>query len=249
MSPESPSKTTLPGSRVFTTTLWSVVRLAGQGEGTEAGQALEKLCRVYWYPLYAYARRSGHDIEQARDHTQSFFAHILSNQFIAKADESRGRFRSYLLKSFARFMRDERDRSHAAMRGGGVEHLSLDAEEAEARYRFEPVDELDAEKIFERRWAVTLIERALARLETEFKDSGKVREFTEMQPFLLGEGGEATCAALAERLRVKPGAARVALHRLRQRYQELCRDEVAQTVTSPEDLEDELQHLRRVLSS
>jgi DNA-directed RNA polymerase specialized sigma24 family protein len=232
----------------FTTTLWGVVRLAGNGDGTQAGQALESLCRRYWYPLYAYSRRKGNGPEAAQDLTQGFFAHLLSHQLLARADENRGKFRSFLLKSFTRFMGDEQDRSRAAIRGGGAEHLSFDAEDAETRYCLETRDDWDPEKIFEHHWAVTLIERALARLETEFKDSGKSKEFIEMQPFLLGESDEATCATLAERLGVKPGAARVALHRLRQRYQKLCREEVAQTVTSPEDLEDELRHLRRVLS-
>jgi RNA polymerase sigma-70 factor (ECF subfamily) len=225
MRPEPPPKTTLPGSPEFPTTLWSTVRKAGKGDGTQGEQALEKLCRSYWYPLYAYARRSGHDRDAARDLTQGFFAHILGNQFLAGADEIRGKFRSYLLKSFTRFMRDEDDRSKAGKRGGGVEHVPIDRDEAETRYGLEPTNESDPEKIYERRWAVTLIEQTLRRLETEFEDAGKEKQFAEMKPFLLGESDERTYAGLAARLGLAPGATRVALHRLRQRYQQLFREE------------------------
>jgi RNA polymerase sigma-70 factor (ECF subfamily) len=159
----------------FSATHWSLILAAASASEPSAQRALDELCRIYWYPLYAYARRSGNDPEQARDLTQGFFAHLLKLQLIARADENRGKFRSFLLKSFTRFMGDERDRQNARKRGGGMEPISLDAESAETRYSFEPADEQDAARIFERRWAVTLIETTLDRLETEFKEAGKAK--------------------------------------------------------------------------
>lgn len=245
--PQNP--TTLPGSPAFPTTHWSAVFLAGHGQDSPATNALDKLCGRYWYPLYAYARRSGNDPDQSRDLTQGFFARILGNQFLAKADENRGRFRSYLLKSFQLFIREEWDKARAAKRGGGVEHISLDPAEAETRYSLEPPDEMDAVKIFERRWAVSIIEQTLERLEDEFKSDGKSDQFAAMQPFLVGDTDETTSQGLAGRLGIEPGAARVALHRFRERYRALFREQVAQTVDNERDLEDELRHIFRTLSS
>lgn len=249
MQPDPAHNTALSGSPAFTTTLWTAVRLAGQGDGSPAAEALEKLCRTYWYPLYAYARRGGKGPEEARDLTQGFFARILRNNFFAHADEAKGRFRSYLLKSFQRFMGEEWDRSRAAKRGGGVEPISLDPHEAETRYAVEPADVQDPVRIFERRWAVSLIEQTLERLEAEFKAAGKSSQFNEMKPFLVGESEEAVSTSLAPRLGLQPGAAHQALKRFRDRYRALFREEVAQTVDGPQELEEELQHIFRVLSS
>jgi RNA polymerase sigma-70 factor (ECF subfamily) len=249
MQPEQANNTAFPGSPAFTTTLWTAVRLAGRGEGTSAAEALEKLCRIYWYPLYAYARRSGKGPEEARDLTQGFFARILANGFFRLADETKGKFRSYLLKSFQRFIGEEWDRSRAAKRGGGAEPISLDARDAETRYGLEPADELDPARIFERRWAVSLIEQTLERLEAEFKAAGKASQFAEMKPFLVGGSEEAASSSLAARLGVQRGAARQALKRFRDRYRALFREQVAQTVNGEQELEDELQHILRVLSA
>ncbi len=238
-------------SPVFATTLWSMVQMAGLGQDGAGAQALEKLCRIYWYPLYAFARRSGLDHEQARDRTQGFFAYILGNQFLARADRARGRFRSYLLKSFSNFMEGERLRDQAIKRGANVEHVPLDIGDAEARYQMEPADPSSPEKLFERRWAVLVIGQALARLEAEFRGAGKEDQFKAMHPYLLGENKDAnlTLADLGRALQISEEAARVAMHRLRARYRQALREEVAQTVETEEELQDELKHLLRVFST
>ncbi|HXJ59572.1 MAG TPA: sigma-70 family RNA polymerase sigma factor, partial [Verrucomicrobiae bacterium] len=172
------------GSPVFATTHWSVVLATRGTDASRATVALERLCTVYWYPLYAYLRRRGHGDHDAQDLTQGFFAHLLKRGSIQKADRERGRFRSFLLASLNYFVADERDHAAAAKRGGGRELFSLDAEEAENRYRLEPVDERNPEKIFEQRWAMTLLDQVLARLAQEFTESGKGDLFKQLQPLL-----------------------------------------------------------------
>jgi RNA polymerase sigma-70 factor (ECF subfamily) len=232
----------------FVTTLWSVVLLAGNEESAGAAAALDKLARTYWYPLYVFARRSGHDTDGARDLTQSFFLHLLETRLVAKADPSLGRFRTYLLTSFKNFIRQEWQRARAQKRGGGMEHLSIDAQEAETRYGMEPIDLQSADKLFEHRWAVQLVERVLQKLEEEMREAGKGALFERLQGFLVGDRDQGGYAEAARVLGQTEGALRVAVHRLRQRYRELFHEEVAQTVSSPQGFEEEMQHLLQVLS-
>lgn len=237
------------GASGFVTTLWSVVLQAGKDDSTQAAGALERLCRVYWYPLYAFARRAGLSPHDAEDATQSFFSHLLKQGLVAKADPTRGRFRSFLLMSFKHHVGQLREKAEALKRGGGQHIESLDEVPAEDRYQLEPPDEKSPDRLFERRWAVTLIEAALGRLEGEWRQAGKLAHFEALRPFLVGDQGEATDEELGQRLGCKAGAARVSLHRFRQRYSEIFRSEVAQTLADPAELEAELQHLRRVLGA
>ena len=233
---------------LFATTHWSAVMAAGQGGTPQSAVALERLCSTYWYPLYAYGRRQGYDVADAQDLTQGFFAHILSRGFLKRANPSKGKFRSFVLASLKYFLADEWAKLQAQKRGGGRSPVFLDAQTAEARYRLEPVDLMDAEKIFERRWATALLERVLDRLEEEFSESGRKPVFDQLRAFLLGEKGSATYAEIAAASMMTEGAVKVAVHRLRQRYRELFREEVAHTVEQPSELNDEVRHLFSVLT-
>ena len=232
----------------FATTHWSVVLSAADSNAPGAQQALEKLCRTYWYPLYAYVRRKGHNPEDAQDSTQAFFERLLAKKYLHDVDQKKGKFRSFLLGALNHFLADEWDRGHRQKRGGGQTIVSLDEQKPEDRYRLEPTDELDPEKIFERRWALTLLEQVLARLETEYAATGKATQFQALQSFLLGEKTSVTYSDVATALGTSEGAVKVAVHRLRRRYGELFRAEVANTVTTPEEIKDEIRNLRRVLS-
>ena len=234
------------GDCSFRTTHWSVVLLAGHADSHESGAALETLCRTYWYPLYAYARRYGLSPHDAQDATQGFFAHLIEKAIVARADPQRGRFRSFLLTSFKNHLGQERLRANAQKRGGGASVISLDETVAEDRYAREPADPHSPDELFERRWAVTLVETVLQKLESAYARDGKAEQFGHLRPFLTGEQG--SYIELSAGLGGTEGAARVAVHRLRQRYHEFFRAEVAQTVTSPEELEEELRHICRVLS-
>lgn len=232
----------------FATTHWSVVLSAG-GTSTQGQAALEKLCRAYWYPLYAYVRRKGQSPHDAQDLTQAFFARLLERGLVKDADPARGRFRSFLLTSLKNFLNDEWDKARAQKRGGGHPVISLDEQAAEGRYLLEPADESNAEKIFERRWALTLLEQTLARLEAEYAALGKRRLFDELHPVLLGEKRSLTYAQAGERLGMTEGAVKVTVHRMHRRYRELVRAEIANTVAAPIEIEDELRHLFSVLSA
>jgi RNA polymerase sigma-70 factor (ECF subfamily) len=233
---------------LFATTHWSVVLAAAEQETPAAAAALERLCSTYWYPQYAYIRRQGYDVADAQDLTQSFFAHILSRAFLKRASRDKGKFRSFILGSLKFFLVDELAKLQAKKRGGGRTMVFLDANSAEARYRLEPVDLMDPEKLFERRWAITLLDRVLERLEAEFVEAGKSRVFERLREFLLGDRGAATYAAVAAALGMTEGAVKVAVHRLRQRYRELFREEIAQTVGDPAEIEDEMRHVFAVIS-
>jgi len=232
---------------VFATTHWSVVLAAGQNNTPQASGALEKLCLNYWYPLYAYVRRRGYSPEDAQDLTQSFFERLLQKSYVREADRQRGRFRTFLLSALTHFLADEWDRSHRVKRGGGQLHLSLDAASAEERYRLEPVDKADAGILFERRWATTLLDRALNRLESEFSARGQAAQFAELNRFLLGDQGDSTYVESAPRLGLTPAAMKMAVSRMRSRCRELLREELGQTVASPEDAEEEYRALMSVL--
>lgn len=234
-------------SPVFGTTLWGVVRLAGGAAGSAASAAQEQLCRAYWYPLYAYARRLGIDAHEAQDVTQEFFSHLLKANLFRSADPALGRFRSFLLSSFRNFAGQRRIRAQATKRGGGCEFVAIDAVEAEQRYQSEPAHCQSADRLFDRRWAMQLLEKVLERLEKEAAQAGRERQFLRLQPFLAGDKQE-NYAQVSLELGLSEGALRVTVHRLRQRCRELFRDELAQTVASRHDFEEELRHIFAVLS-
>src|SRR6266516_3176522 len=212
----------------FTTTHWSVV-----GAAPESASALETLCCTYWYPLYAYIRRRGHSPEEAEDLTQGFFARLLASEDLSGVDRAKGKFRSFLLAALNHFLANEWDRATAAKRGGNQVLISLDDENAEERYRMEPAAEVAPEKLFERSWARTLLAQGLARLRAEYAADGKPQQFDQIRCFLTEETGEGGYAAVAARLNMSTGAVAVAVHRMRQRYRELVRQEIGRTVTTP----------------
>jgi RNA polymerase sigma-70 factor (ECF subfamily) len=235
--------------RVFATTHWSVVLAAGEPNSTQAAQALEKLCRTYWYPIYAYLRRRGWGEPDAQDLTQGFFAQLLERRSIQAVEREKGKFRSFLLASLNYYVADERDRANAQKRGGGREALSLDVQEAEQRYRLEPADQRSPEKIFELRWAMTLLDQVLARLAAEFSAAGKPELFNRLKPYLVEGSGEKTYAETAREGGMTEEALKKAVQRMRRRYHQLFREEIAQTVASPAEVDEELRHLCAVLGS
>jgi len=235
-------------AREFQTTHWSVVLAARDTASPQAEAALAELCRVYWYPLYAFVRRKGHSPHDAQDLTQAFFARLLEKNYVAQADRERGRFRTYLLAALTHFLADEWDKARRLKRGGGREIISFDAASAEERYRLEPIDQLDAAKLYERRWVTTLFDRVLARLEQEFRDSGKGGLFEGLKSSLIAEDAGLSYAELGAQLGLKEDAVKQSVHRMRRRYRELFREEIAQTVAGPGELEAELKHIFSVLS-
>lgn len=232
----------------FTTTHWSVVLAAGDDAGPATGRALEALCRTYWDPLYAYVRRCGHAADDAQDLTQDFFARFLEKNYVRHADPQKGRFRTFLLTSMKHFLANAHVRGQTQKRGGGQAVFSLDAATVEQRLGPEPADGETPEVIYDRRWAATLLERALAQLEQESTSAGKAKLFEELKPFLARESDEGEYAALAGRLGMTANAVAVAVHRLRERYRELVRMDIAQTVATETEIDEELRHLLAVLS-
>jgi len=225
------------------------VLTASETDSPHAAQALDQLCRTYWYPLYAFVRRKGHSPHDAQDLTQAFFARLLEKNYVAQADRERGRFRTYLLAALTHFLADEWDKARRLKRGGGREIISFDAASAEERYRLEPIDQLDAAKLYERRWVTTLFDQVLARLEQEFRDSSKGGLFDVLKSSLLADDSGLSYAQLGVQLGLSEDAIKQAVHRMRRRYRELFREEIAQTVAGPDELEDELKHLFAVLST
>lgn len=244
----SDSSTSRHGA-AFATTLWTTVLQAGSAETTQARAALEHLSRAYWYPLYAFVRRQGHSPHDAQDLTQAFFARLLEKHWLADVNRERGRFRSFLLAAMRHFLANEWDRARAQKRGGGRQCIELDAASAETRYALEPADNATPERIFERRWAMTLLDRVLARLRQEHQQGGKGARFDVLKGALTGDRSALPYAQLGEQLDASEGAVKVAVHRLRQRYRELLREEIANTVASEADVEDELRHLFALLSA
>ncbi|MGB0581032.1 MAG: RNA polymerase sigma factor [Limisphaerales bacterium] len=234
-------------ARWFLTTHWSVVQAAG-GDSTRAFAAMERLCQTYWYPLYAYARRAGHSAPDAEDYSQAFFLKCLEKDTLSAADQARGRFRSFLLIAFKRFVANEQQKARARKRGGGSRLVELDALEAEERYALEPADVASADKLFERRWAMTLLDRVLERLELEQANAGNSDTFAALKEFLTGAGRGTPHSGLAARLGVTENVVKVTVHRLRKRYRELLNDEIANTVSSSEDIEEERRHLLSALA-
>jgi len=223
--------------------------LAAQGDAaTDARAALETLCRAYWYPLYAYLRRMGQAPHDAEDLTQEFFARLLEKDWLLAADPEKGRFRTFLLVALKRFIAKEWRRATAQKRGGAQPHLPLDTTDAERRYAGEPVAALAADDIYERRWAMTMLDQALERLSAEFAQAGKAAEFDGLKRWLTADRGQIPYGELAAELGSSEGAVRVAVHRLRKRFRQLFREAIAGTVAEGEQVEEELRHLVAVLS-
>jgi DNA-directed RNA polymerase specialized sigma24 family protein len=235
------------GSCVFATTHWNIVLAARDGSGTTARDALEVLCQKYWFPLYAYVRRQGHGPHDAEDLTQGFFAHLLSRDFLGHVTQDKGRFRSFLLACLNHFLTDEREKDRAEKRGGRQPCCSLDVSAAEARYGLERCDSRAPNTIYERQWALTMLNRVLDALQAEFTAADKARMFDRLEPFLLGDKSGETYAESALILGTTEGAIKMTVHRMRQRYRELFREEIAQTVAAPEEVEEEMRYLFGVI--
>jgi DNA-directed RNA polymerase specialized sigma24 family protein len=252
MSPQPESSDDRAGATAsFTTTHWSVVLQAGGVHSPESMVALERLCRTYWYPLYVFARRMGRTHDDAKDATQGFFEHLLAKEkvIITRADPARGKFRTVLLTSFKHFLGQEWLRAGAQKRGGGVSFVSLNESSAEERYLHDAAHNLSPDLLYERRYAIRLLETVMERLQSEYEADGKGREFAAMKPYLTGDQGTSSYAELGAKLGLKEGTARVAAHRVRQRFHEIFRTEVAQTVTNEAEFDEEMRHLRGVLSA
>ena len=216
---------------------------AAGSEDSRGRQALARLCQVYWYPLYAFVRRHGHGPHDAQDLTQEFFVRLLEKDYLGDVDRSKGKFRSFLLAALKHFLSKERARAKTLKRGGGRTLLPLDTLSAEDRYRREPEDNATAEKLFERRWALTLLDRVLTRLSEEYETTGKRAMFEQLQGCLTGDSDLLPYAELAARLGTTEGAVKVAVHRLRRRYRGVLREEIAQTVADPAEIDDEIHQL------
>jgi len=236
------------GAIAFATTHWSVV-LTAQGRSAAADQALEKLCRTYWWPLYGFVRRSGYKPEEAQDLTQGFFALLLERRDLDVVRREKGRLRSYLLVSLKNFLAKSKRRELTTKRGQGRALVPLDELLAREGADLEPADSLTPDRIYERRWALTLLEQVLTRLESEYRSGGNSKLFDGLKEFLSDEPGRRSQAEVAAELGMTENALKQAFHRLRQRYRQLLRDEIAQTVAVPGDVEDELRHFISVLQA
>jgi RNA polymerase sigma factor (sigma-70 family) len=241
-------ETTHGGATAFTTTHWSVV-LAARGQSPAAQEALEKLCRTYWWPIYGFIRRQGYKPEEAQDLTQAFFARLLERRDLETVRQERGRLRSYLLASVKNFLSKARDRDLTIKRGEGQPLISLDDLLARERADEEPAHELSADRIYERRWALTLLEQVLARLGAEYEAAGKLPLFDRLKELLAGESGQPSQAKIAAEMQMTENAVKQAFHRLRYRYRQLLHEEIAHTVAVPDDVEDELRHFMSILQT
>ncbi|MFN0169122.1 MAG: RNA polymerase sigma factor [Bryobacteraceae bacterium] len=236
----------ISGKRNFPTTSWTLVLNAASPGIAEGRAALAALCECYWYPLYAFVRRRGYPREEARDLTQDFFLRILEGRYLDRADPQKGRFRTFLLTSFHFFLSDEFDRARALKRGGCAS-LPFEITSGEERFEREPREEETPERIYERRWALSVLERAMNQLRREFDDHGRTGQFERLKGFLIA-GSEEPYAALAREMGTSEGALKVSIHRLRKRYRELFRNEIASTVADPADVEPEVRFLVAALS-
>ena len=241
---------TLPGSSQFPTTRWTLVLAAGDPQRKDARSALVSLCENYWYPLYAYLRRRGYAPDRAQDLTQEFFMRVLEGRYLDRADPEKGRFRSFILTSLKFFAADEQDRQRAQKRGGGavVSFEFSSGESGEERYQREPGHDETPDRIFERRWALSMLERVMEKLRDEFVQHGRPENFERLKVFLLGQS-EVPYSDLAREMNTSEGALKVAIHRLRKRYRELFRQEIADTVADPAEVESELRYLAAVLTT
>src|ERR1700680_4465782 len=238
---------TLPGQSQFPPTPWTLVVAAGDPQRKEARSALVDLCENYWYPLYAYLRRRGYPADEAKDLTQEFFMRLLEGRYLDRADPEKGRFRAFILTSLKFFVADEGDRQRAHKRGGGTV-VPLEFSSGEERYQREPGHDETPERIFERRWALSVLDRVVDKLRNEFVRHGRPEHFERLKGFLLGQS-DAPYAALAREMNTSEGALKVAIHRLRKRYRELFRQEIADTVADPAEVESELRYLAAALTA
>jgi RNA polymerase sigma factor (sigma-70 family) len=234
-------------ARWFATTHWSVVLTAKQGEPSEAAAALEKLCRTYWPPLYAYIRRDGNDVTEAQDLTQEFFGRLLSRDYLQRLQQQQGKFRSFLLAYLKNFLSEQRRRAGAQKRGGQCTFISLDEPVGEGGFLLEPVDELTPDQVFERRWAQAVMQTALDRLREEYAARGQAALFQRLQDYQPREPGGQSYAQLGDELAMTEAAVKSAVQRMRQRHGEVLREEIAHTVTRPEEIDEELRHFRALL--
>jgi RNA polymerase sigma-70 factor (ECF subfamily) len=241
-----PTMHTVPGRSQFPTTRWTLVVAAGDPHRKEARSALVSLCENYWYPLYAYLRRRGYPADQAQDLTQEFFMRVLEGRCLDRADPEKGRFRAFLLTSLKLFVADEEDRNRAQKRGGGA-LLPLEFSSGEKRYQREAAHDETPERIFERRWALAVLDRVVEKLRNEFVHHGRPEHFERLKVFLLGRA-DTSYAALAREMNTSEGALKVAIHRLRKRYRELFRQEIADTVADTTEVESELRFLAAALA-
>ena len=241
-------RSTPQGQGRFATTHWSVVRAAGRPNSVHYRQALEILCQTYWFPLYAYLRRHGNNSNRAEEYTQAFFTHLLEKDSVRFADPDRGKFRSFLLASLKHFLSDHHDHDRAMKRGGGRQILSLDFENAEMQYTLEPADRLNADKLFERSWAMTVLERAMVRLEGEAATEKKKELFEHLKVYLTAKKDAVPYNEVGEKLGMSEGTVRVAVHRLRKQYRQALRDEIAQTVSTEEEIDQEIRDLFTALA-
>ncbi len=232
----------------FTTTHWSVVLAARQPDTPGAQQALERLCQTYWYPLYVFIRHQGYSPDDAQDLTQAYFERVLARNYFDQADPDKGRFRAFLLARLKHFLSDQRDRDRAAKRGGGATVLSLDAQAAEQRYRLEPVDAMAPDRLYERRWAFTVLAQARERLKQEFVAAGKSELYEQLNALEMGEETGHTYAEVGQRLGMSVDAIKSAVVRLRRRYGELLRQEIAQTVATASEIDQEIRHLMAAIA-
>ncbi len=231
-----------PGE-IFATTHWTVVLAAGRQHTPQSDLALEELCRTYWFPLYAYVRRRGHTKEDAEDLTQAFFARFLAKNYLAGLSTERGRFRAFLLASLKHFLANEWDKSQRLKRGGGQAALSLDWETADTKFQIAVTNEPSPDRAFDREWALALLARVIERLQGECAAAGKTELFDQLKVFLAAGKGESAPAEVARTLHMEEGAVRVAVHRLRKRYRALLRDEIAQTLLDPIQVDEEMRAL------
>jgi RNA polymerase sigma-70 factor (ECF subfamily) len=239
----------LRANRAFATTHWSLVlRAGGAGDPSKADEALACLCQIYWYPVYAFFRSEGRAADQCEDLTQAFFTDLLRRKDLVRVHPAKGRFRSFLLAAARNFLLNERDRARRLKRGGGAEIISIDGLEAERWYQIEPVDGASPDKLFDRRWAETLIERGLSRLKADYQAAGCGARFEVLREFVLGESVGVSYAEAADRLGLSESAVTSAIHRMRVRFRELFRQEVSETVEHPAEVETEIRELLEALS-
>jgi DNA-directed RNA polymerase specialized sigma subunit, sigma24 homolog len=235
-------------ARHFATTRWTIVLAAGRGNSRESSEALAALCQAYWFPVYSYARRMSASTADAQDLTQAFFAHLLEKAALAKADPERGRFRTFLLAALVNFLANERDKERAQKRGGGRPAIALDFTTGESRHQIEPAHDLTPDRLFERRWALALVEQVLEMLRAELAAGGKEGHFDQLKGALIGEMTGDDYERASEQLGISPAAAKQAAYRLRKRYRELFRLEVARTVADDSEVDDEIGRLMEILS-
>ena len=246
MSKEN-AKSVPSGDASFTTTRWSIVVSAGRISSPDSKRALESLCEAYWYPLYAYVRRRVPDVNEAQDLTQAFFTVLLEKNYVGSATPDRGRFRAFLLTAFKNFLSKHWEKARAQQRGGGRSPISLDFESADSSLRVDPPAGITAEQFYDQQWAISLLGQILERLKSEFKEAGKVRQFEELKGFVIGDHAGTTYAQAAASLKMTEAAAKKAGSRMRQRYRELLREEIAQTVSGPDEVDDEIRNLFVIL--